>query len=214
MKRVHISQIRRKYSTTGLVEKDAPRNPLVLFDRWFKEALQANILDVNAMTLATVSPQGKPKVRAILLKGFDSRGFVFYTNYESDKARDLVKHSQVSMLFFWPLLKRQVRVDGRAQKVPAKESDQYFKIRPRDSQIGVWASRQSRVIPGREILEKSMRLLERKFRNKPVPRPPHWGGYRVIPETFEFWKGRPHRLHDRIRYNLLKGKWKIDRLSP
>lgn len=215
MKKVPISQLRRAYATTGLLEKDAPKNPLVLFDRWFKEALNANFLDVNAMTLATVSPQGKPTVRAILLKGFDARGFVFFTNYESDKARDMDKRSQVSMLFFWPLLKRQVRIDGKAQRVPARESDQYFRIRPRDSQLGVWASRQSRVIPSREVLEKTMRELEKKFRNKPVPRPPHWGGYRVIPQTYEFWKGRPHRLHDRIRYDLQSpGKWKLERLSP
>lgn len=149
------------------------------------------------------------------MKGFDARGFVFYTNYESNKARDLAKRSQVSMLFFWPLLKRQVRIDGKAQKVPVKESNQYFRIRPRDSQLGVWASHQSRVISSRGVLEKNMRLLEKKYRNKPVPRPPHWGGYRVVPETYEFWKGRSHRLHDRIRYSLQPtGKWKIERLSP
>lgn len=215
MKNRSIAHLRREYRNRGLTEKEAPRNPLSLFEKWFKEALKAQVLDANAMALTTVSLQGRPSARMVLLKGYDAKGFVFYTNYQSQKGRDLNHKPTASLLFFWPQLSRQVRIDGRAKKVPNWESDEYFQTRPRGSQLSAWASDQSRVIAHREELEKRMRELEKKYKGRLIPRPPHWGGYRLLPETIEFWKGRPNRLHDRLVYRRKAGGgWKRERLAP
>jgi pyridoxamine 5'-phosphate oxidase len=172
-------------------------------------------MDVTAFTLATCNNAGKPSMRTILLKGYDTQGFVFYTNYESLKGQEIAKKPIGSMLFYWDALVRQVRIEGKIQKVTARESDDYFALRPRINQISSWASVQSRVIPGRKFFEDRMLKYEKQFSGKPIPRPPHWGGYRLVPNEFEFWFGRANRLHDRLRYKLKAGgKWAIDRLSP
>jgi pyridoxamine 5'-phosphate oxidase len=210
-----IAHLRREYRHRGLLEKDAPRNPFPLFEKWFKEALKARVLDANAMAVTTVSSSGKPSVRMVLLKGYDSKGFVFYTNYQSHKGRDLSGKPVASLLFFWPQLSRQIRIDGKVQRVPEWESDEYFQIRPRGGQLGAWASDQSRIVKNREVLEKRMRDLELKYKGQAIPRPSHWGGYRVVPSLIEFWKGRPNRLHDRLVYRRKgSGGWKMERLAP
>lgn len=215
MKKASISHIRREYRYEDLLEKNAPSNPFVLFQRWFKDALKAQLMDANALAVASVSKTGKPSNRIVLLKGVDAKGFVFFTNYESRKGRELSGKPVASLLFFWPQLSRQVRVDGRVAKVSAQESDAYFKTRPRGSQLGAWASDQSRVVPSREFLKKRMNALEEQFAGKDIPRPPYWGGFRLIPSTLEFWQGQPNRLHDRLEYQR-KGKsgWRISRLAP
>jgi len=214
MKKTSIAYLRREYRNRGLLEKDSPRNPYLLFEKWFKEALKVKALDVNAMTLATVSSAGKPSVRTVLLKGYDAKGFVFYTNYQSHKGRDLAARPVASLLFFWPQLSRQIRIDGPVKKVPEWESDEYFQTRPRGSQLGAWTSDQSRVIPSRDRLEQRMKALEKEYEGKLIPRPPHWGGYRLSPESIEFWKGRLNRLHDRLVYRRKSGGWKRERLAP
>ncbi len=207
--------LHREYRYRGLREEKVPANPFLLFKDWFGEALRAKSLDPNAMTLATVTPSGKPALRTVLLKEFSSDGFVFYTNYESQKGEELSKKPAASLLFYWPALVLQVRIDGKVKKVSSAESDEYFNTRPRGSQLSAWASRQSSVIPNRESLEEEMKRLEKKFKGKPVPRPPYWGGFRVIPDRIEFWNGRPNRLHDRLRYRKTAGgQWKVERLSP
>jgi pyridoxamine 5'-phosphate oxidase len=215
MKKPSIANLHRNYPDKQLLEKTAPRDPFRLFHHWFQQALQAHLLDPNAMALSTVSPSGRPSARMVLLKGLDQKGFVFFTNYLSRKGKDLKAHPSVSLLFFWPELGRQVRVEGKAVRVPAKESDEYFKTRPLGSQLSAWASHQSAVIPNRDVLEKRMKELERQFRHKMIPRPPHWGGYRVLPSLIEFWSGRRNRLHDRLRYQKKNtGGWRLERLAP
>jgi len=215
MKKTSIAHLRREYRNRGLTEKEAPANPLSLFEKWFKEALKAQVLDANAMALTTVSPQGRPSARMVLLKGYDPKGFVFFTNYQSHKGRDLQRKPAAGLLFFWPQLGRQVRIDGPVEKVPDWESDEYFQTRPRGSQLSAWASDQSKVILHREALEKRMRELEKRYEKGLIPRPPHWGGYRLSPETIEFWKGRLNRLHDRMVYHRKAGGgWKRERLAP
>ena len=210
-----LALLRRVYRNKPLLESQAPSDPLRLFEKWFQEALKVKAWDVNAMTLATVSPSGRPSARVVLLKGFDRKGFLFFTNYHSHKGRDLERHSQASLLFFWPELSRQIRVDGSVRKVAVWESDEYFQTRPRDSQLGAWVSEQSRVIRDRKVLEQRMKGFEEKFRDQAVPRPPHWGGYRLVPRTIEFWKGQPSRLHDRLVYRKKSGGgWKRERLAP
>jgi pyridoxamine 5'-phosphate oxidase len=215
MKKNTIAQLRHEYRNRGLLETGAPSNPYILFEKWFQEALKVKALDANAMALATVSSAGKPSLRTVLLKGYDSKGFIFYTNYQSHKGTDMAARPVASLLFFWPQLSRQIRIDGPVKKVPDWESDEYFQTRPRGSQLGAWASDQSRVIGNRELLEQQMKNLEKKYEGKVIPRPSHWGGYRVAPESIEFWKGRPNRLHDRLVYRR-KGKdgWKRERLAP
>ncbi len=215
MKKASIAHLRREYRNRGLTEKEAPRNPLPLFEKWFQEALKAQVLDANAMALSTLATGNKPSSRVVLLKGYDAQGFVFYTNYQSRKGRELDHRPFACLLFFWPQLSRQIRIDGQVKKVPEWESDEYFATRPKGSQLSAWASDQSRILPHREALEKRMRELEVKYEGGPVPRPPHWGGYRLYPETIEFWKGRPNRLHDRLLYRRKPGGgWVRERLAP
>ena len=215
MKSQSIAHLRHEYRNRGLLEMGAPANPYILFEKWFQEALKVKALDANAMALATVSSAGKPSIRTVLLKGYDLHGFVFYTNYQSHKGRDLAARPVASLLFFWPQLSRQIRIDGPVKKVPDWESDEYFQTRPRGSQLGAWASDQSRAIAKRELLEEKMKALEKKYEGQLIPRPAHWGGYRVTPESIEFWKGRPNRLHDRLVYRSKKsGGWSRERLAP
>jgi pyridoxamine 5'-phosphate oxidase len=210
-----IAAIRRDYMKEALSENQVEENPFRQFDRWWDEAVKAEIDEVNAMTLSTVSSDGKPTARIVLLKGYDDYGFVFFTNYESRKGKDLLLNPNASLLFFWKELERQVRIEGTCEKVSEAESDQYFYSRPEGSRIGAWASPQSQVISSRDVLDSNLAELEKRFRDTPVTRPPHWGGYRIKPHTMEFWQGRPSRLHDRIAYSQDSlGDWKFARLAP
>jgi len=210
-----IAAIRRDYMKEALSENQVEENPFRQFDRWWDEAVKAEIDEVNAMTLSTVSSDGKPTARIVLLKGYDDYGFVFFTNYESKKGKDLLLNPNASLLFFWKELERQVRLEGTCEKVSEAESDQYFYSRPEGSRIGAWASPQSQVISSRDVLDSNLAELEKRFKDTPVPRPPHWGGYRIKPQTMEFWQGRPSRLHDRIAYSQdSSGDWKFARLAP
>lgn len=201
-------------NTAALLDTDLDKNPIQQFARWFEEAKQKQPQFPEAMTVSTAS-EGMVTSRVCLLKGFDEHGFVFFTNYNSRKGTQISENPRVSLCFFWPVLDRQVRVDGVAVKTTAEESDAYFATRPRGSQIGAWASCQSAVIPGRGDLDQRFRELEANYTERQIPRPPHWGGYRVIPVEIEFWQGRPDRLHDRFVYRLREPKdWIIERLSP
>lgn len=194
---------------------DLAASPITQFGLWFQTALSANLRDPNAMTLATVTPEGAPAARIVLLKGFDENGFTFFTNYESPKGRDLAANPHVALVLFWPTLERQIRITGTVGKVSCEESEEYFHTRPTGSQIGAWASRQSSVLPNRETLQQRFDEQTRRFGGQTIPLPPHWGGYRVTPDTIEFWQGQPSRLHDRFRYSRkLDEGWKIERLSP
>jgi pyridoxamine 5'-phosphate oxidase len=198
----------------GLSEADVDPNPLKQFEKWFAEALDAGVPETDAMTLATASADATPDARIVLLKSFDQRGFVFYTNYRSRKAREINQNEKACLLFYWLPLKRQVRIEGTVERAADKDSDEYFRSRPLGSRIGAWASEQSEVIPNREVLESRFAELAQKFGDD-VPRPPHWGGYRVKPTAIEFWQGRENRLHDRLRYRLqADGSWRIERLAP
>jgi pyridoxamine 5'-phosphate oxidase len=210
----YIANIRNEYKLDGLLEQDAHENPLKQFEKWFEEVIKSDIDESNAMVLSTCV-SNKPSSRVVLLKGIDAHGFVFFTNYQSKKGKSMALNPQVSLNFFWKELERQVRVEGLVEKVTAEESDIYFASRPRASQIGAWVSAQSEVIPDRETLAQQVQNIEAKFEGVAVSRPPHWGGYRVIPHYIEFWQGRPSRLHDRIAYTLNEDhSWKIERLSP
>lgn len=198
-----------------LRENTVAKDPIVQFQRWFTAAEKARLPDVNAMTLSTAMAAGKPSARIVLLKDVTPAGFTFYTNYQSRKAGELDQNRNVSLTFFWPDLGRQVRIDGSVTKTSAENSDAYFASRPRISRLGAWASRQSKVLSGRAELESRLRELSAKYRGKSIPRPPHWGGYLVDPQSIEFWQRRPNRLHDRILYTRDRsGVWKIARLSP
>lgn len=214
MLRMNLEEMRRHYAARSLDRADLDPSPFAQFDRWMREAVETQLLEPNAMALATVDPAGQPTARTVLLKGFDERGLVFYTNYESAKARDLAGNPRVACLFQWLPLERQVGVTGRAVRISAAESLRYFLSRPRDSQIGAWASRQSEVITTRSLLEAKFAEMKAKFAAGEIPLPSNWGGYRVTPETFEFWQGRPNRLHDRFRYTRDDGGWRIERLMP
>jgi len=209
-----ISKLRRSNALKELSEASVSSNPFTQFSVWMNEAIKSNLLDPNAMTLATASKEGIPSARTVLLKGFDERGFVFYTNYESTKAKDLDENPNAALLFLWIELERQVRISGEVEKVSQADSEEYFISRPRESQLGAWASKQSSVIASREVLERQFEEMKKRFENKEIPLPPFWGSYRVIPKRIEFWQGRESRLHDRICYTLIDGKWKIERLSP
>lgn len=207
--------MRKDYSLAGLQEKDLAKDPFRQFDRWFQEAEAARITEPNAAVLATAARDGRPGARVVLLKGVDGRGFVIYTNYESRKGRELEANPRATLLFPWVALERQVIVEGPVQKVNRAEAEAYFHSRPRASQVGAWASAQSSVIAGRAVLEESFRAIEEKYAGREVPLPPHWGGYRIAPETVEFWQGRRSRLHDRLRYRRAEGgEWVVERLAP
>ena len=209
-----LARLREEYTRAGLGESDVDPNPIEQFRGWFGEALAADLHEPNAMTLATATPDGRPSARVVLLKGFDERGFVFYTNYEGRKARELEINPHCALVFYWGELERQVRVEGRVSRVPDEESDAYFAERPRGSQLGAWASEQSRPVRDRGALEERLRELEGEYEGREVPRPPFWGGYRVEPETMEFWQGRENRLHDRLRYRRAGELWRRERLQP
>ncbi len=208
-----IADLRKDYTQAGLEQGDS--NPFNQFELWFNQALAADLLEPNAMTLATVTSEGKPDARIVLLKGFDTRGFVFYTNYRSQKGQELAVNPHAALVFLWGDLERQVRVAGRVERATDLEADTYFQSRPLGSRLGAWASTQSEVIPSREVLEARMVALEAEYQGREIPRPDHWGGFRVVPTEMEFWQGRPSRLHDRLRYQLQEnGDWVIDRLAP
>jgi len=211
-----LSHLREDYSKKELDISDVAKNPIKQFKIWMKEALKSEVPEPNAMTLSTVNPDGLPSGRIVLLKALDKNGFTFYTNYTSDKGKDMAKNKNVALTFVWLELERQVRIEGIVKKVSRKNSEKYFQSRPKKSQMGAWVSSQSEVIENRKVLEESMKDLEKKYKNKEVlPCPPHWGGYLVQPVAIEFWQGRRSRLHDRIRYKLTKkGKWKMERLAP
>jgi pyridoxamine 5'-phosphate oxidase len=210
-----LPDLRREFALAGLKESDLDPNPFKQFDKWFQQALAAGLSEPNAMTLATASPDGKPSARVVLLKGCDERGFVFFTNYESQKGRELSENPHAALVFYWVDLERQVRISGQVTRVQAEESEDYFRTRPEGSQLGAWVSRQSEVVSGRKVLEDRLDELTQEYRSKPIPLPPYWGGYRLAPNSLEFWQGRPNRLHDRLRYTLQPGgQWLIERLSP
>lgn len=210
-----IADLRKDYSSQTLRETDIELHPVDQFQKWWTEAVNSQIDEVNAMTLATASSDGMPSARIMLLKGFDNNGFVFFTNYKSYKALHLEENPKACLVFFWKELERQVRITGLVKKASSQESDEYFLSRPTGSQVGAWASKQSQVIESREWLENRYLQLTEEFKENELKRPPHWGGYVVTPVIMEFWQGRPSRLHDRIQYSLEEnGSWKIERLSP
>jgi pyridoxamine 5'-phosphate oxidase len=209
-----LAVMKREYGKGGLEEKSTPADPFELFQIWFADTLKARLLDPNAMTLSTLGLDGRPALRTVLLKGVDKKGFVFFTNYESQKGKELAHRDAAGLLFYWPTFARQVRVDGWVSRVSARESDAYFQSRPRGSQISTWVSRQSQRVSDRHYLEKKMAEFEEKFKGKAVPRPPYWGGFRLTPDRFEFWSGKPNRLHDRLRYIRKGSHWFRERLSP
>ena len=210
---VTLADLRKDYSLAGLSENDLARDPFRQFERWFQEAQAAKIAEPNAMTLCTSTREGRPSGRTVLLKGVDGRGFVFFTNYNSRKARELDQTGRAALLFYWPSLVRQVRIDGLVTKVEEAESDAYFATRPIESRWGVYASNQSEVIESRAALE-SRYSVAREMYGESIPRPSWWGGYRVVPSEFEFWQGRPNRLHDRLRYQREPDGWRRERLAP
>jgi pyridoxamine 5'-phosphate oxidase len=209
-----IADLRKEYARESLDAHDVARDPFLQFSRWFQEALNANLPEPNAMTLATTGADGQPSARIVLLKGYDDRGFVFYTNYQSRKSREIAENNAVCLLFYWGPLERQVRILGKVSRVSESESDEYFQSRPIGHQLGAWASNQSAIISGREALEENLARIAKRFELGPVPRPPHWGGFRVKPSLFEFWQGRSNRLHDRLEYAPSADGWAIRRLSP
>lgn len=211
---MNLADLRRDYSLAGLAEKDLARDPYRQFEKWFAEAQAAKIPEPNALVLATATKDGRPSSRTVLLKGVDGRGFVFYSNYHSRKGRELEANPRASLTFPWIAIERQVIVDGTITQVAREESEAYFHSRPRASQLSAWVSSQSTIIPDRRMLEDSMKALEQKYAGQEVPLPPHWGGWRVLPETIEFWQGRRTRLHDRLRYRRQTDGWTIERLAP
>ena len=210
-----LADMRKDYGLAGLLEKDLAKNPFSQFEKWFQEAEAAKLTEPNAMTLATTGRDGRPSARTILLKGCDGRGFVFYTNYESRKGRELDGNARATLVFPWVTMERQVIVEGPVVRVTREESGAYFHSRPRASQLTAWASPQSTVVAGRAVLEESYRVIEKKYEGREVPLPPNWGGFRLAPETVEFWQGRRSRLHDRLRYRRENGgDWVVERLAP
>jgi pyridoxamine 5'-phosphate oxidase len=210
---VDLAALRQEYMRAGLHERDLAPDPFVQFGSWFDEALRSGIALPNAMTLATATRSGRPSARTVLLKSFDASGFVFFTHYRSRKGRELEENPQATLLFRWGELERQVGIEGRVAKVSAAESDGYFATRPLGSRLSAVISPQSEPVVSREVLETALEEASKRWRNEP-PRPPHWGGYRLVPERFEFWQGRKDRLHDRLCYRKAESAWKIERLAP
>jgi pyridoxamine 5'-phosphate oxidase len=211
----NLSHYRRNYDKAELIEGNLPKDPLDLFRIWFEEMdSHSDLSEVNAMTVSTIGQDGFPKSRVVLLKEFNDEGFTFYTNYTSEKAQALLNNPKVCISFFWPALERQVIIKGIAEKSSPEKSEAYFRSRPRGSQLGAWASNQSSEIASREVLEKSLQELEVKFGNEEIPKPDFWGGFIIKPENYEFWQGRPNRLHDRIYYGQINGEWQFNRLAP
>jgi pyridoxamine 5'-phosphate oxidase len=210
-----VADIRKEYALHSLNEEEVAIHPLEQFKHWWKEAEASSIEEVNAMTLSTISAEGWPEARTVLLKGYDEHGFVFFTNYNSSKSTQLDKHPNCSLLFFWKELERQVRINGIAEKISVQESIDYFNSRPDGSKIGAWASPQSMVVAGKAWLKETFDFYKERFKHGEIPKPPHWGGYRVKPIRMEFWQGRPSRMHDRICYSKTdETNWKIERLAP
>lgn len=211
-----LSNYRKNYSKSELLESQVPENPMQLFQTWFHEVEDSDTIDeANAMTVSTFGLDGFPKSRVVLLKRYNEEGFIFYTNYTSEKGKAITANPKVCLSFFWPVLERQVIIKGEAEKIAPNMSDGYFESRPRGSQLGAWVSDQSEVVASREFLEEELKGLEEKFAGKEIPRPEHWGGYLVRPLAIEFWQGRPNRLHDRLRYTLQKDwNWTLERLAP
>ena len=210
-----IAAIRKVYQLQSLLEKDVDADPVFQVEKWWKQAIESKIDEVNAMTLSTSSLSGVPSSRIVLLKGIQDNGFTFFTNYDSHKGKEIEQNPQVALLFFWKEMERQVRIEGIASRINGEESDEYFNSRPRESRIGAWSSPQSTVIDNREVLQENVLKFEKEFENKEVPRPINWGGYMVQPRLMEFWQGRPGRLHDRIQYHKnQQNNWQIRRLAP
>jgi pyridoxamine 5'-phosphate oxidase len=211
---VNVSELRKRYTKGGLADEELPEEPMPLFKKWLEEAVNAEVPEPNAMALATVSTAGSPNVRMVLLKGVEDGAIAFYTNYNSRKAKDLDANPSASCTFWWAELERQVRISGTVKKLPETVSENYFATRPRDSQIGAWASDQSMPVVNREELEKKFTVVEERFRGKDIPKPDDWGGFEIRIQEIEFWQGRPGRMHDRIHYLFSSGKWNRQRLSP
>lgn len=209
-----IAQMRREYVSRPFNEDQVAADPITQFNQWFEEAVKSEQPEVDAMTLSTATPDGRVSARVVLLKGCDERGFVFFTNYESRKSREMTANPRAALTFYWHALHRQVRIEGDVEKVPTRESEDYFQTRPRGSQIGAWASPQSEEIANRTELERRVAEIEERFKDGAVNCPPFWGGFRLRPASIEFWQGRESRLHDRILYTLRDGKWRISRLAP
>jgi pyridoxamine 5'-phosphate oxidase len=209
-----VAALRKEYTRAGLDKADMDPDPVAQFRVWFEKVIDADLHEPNAMILATATTEGKPSARTVLLKGYDERGFVFYTSYEGRKAGELEVNPMCALLFYWGELERQVRIEGRASRLSSEESDAYFASRPRGSRLGAWASEQSLPVEDRSVLEERVRALEKEYEGREIPRPPFWGGYRVEPDTIEFWQGRENRLHDRIVYHRSGRGWKIVRLQP
>ena len=214
MKSQKISEIRNDYTLQQLTELDVGSNPFIFFDEWLKEAIESECNEPTAMTLATSTFDGKPSARIVLLKGADDQGFTFYTNYDSRKGTQILQNPYGAILFFWPELEREVRIEGAIKKVDEEQSDKYFKSRPAKSQVSAWASPQSKVIPNRKYLESLKSDFQEEFSKRTITRPPNWGGYVLVPSLFEFWQGRANRLHDRIQCTLQNEEWIIERLAP
>lgn len=211
---MRIDTIRNEYTFSGLTRKNADKNPLVQFEKWLNDAIDSNTKEPTAMALSTIGTDGFPQSRIVLLKYFDENGFVFFTNYLSEKGKSIEKNPAVCLHFFWPELERQIRISGFAEKTSREISEKYFRSRPLESQIGAWASEQSSEIPSRKYLEQRFSEYRVKFEKHPPALPPHWGGYNVVPRKFEFWQGRENRLHDRILYEKISEKWELKRLAP
>lgn len=210
-----VANLRQDYTKDGLREIDLEMDPFKQFQTWFDQALAAQLPEPNAMTLATSTMEGKPSARMVLLKDFSDRGFVFYTNYLSHKGQELATNPQAALVFWWAQLERQIRIEGKVWQISSQESNQYFHSRPINSQLGAWVSNQSQIVNSREVLEQRQEELIVQYEGQIVPRPPHWGGFRVVPTEIEFWQGRPSRLHDRLLYRLQEDhSWLIERLSP
>jgi pyridoxamine 5'-phosphate oxidase len=209
-----IADLRQEYAKHKLDPDHVREDPIDQFREWFDEALEAEVEEPNAMTLATNDPRGRPAARIVLLKGLDERGFIFYSNYDSQKGQQLDANPHAALVFWWEPLERQVRVEGKVTKLPEEESTEYFQSRPHGSQVGAWASPQSRVIEDREVLDKRKEMVAQEYAEGDVPRPPNWGGYVVQPRSIEFWQGRPNRLHDRLRFRKSDDGWTLERLAP